>query len=119
GLGARGLRVDEWPARAGLHLTGESGLVLDAEVEVPAETAAGWRYADPDGSPHDVVNCSIAGLSIDVTLPGAERPRSLTTGHGGAYELGMREQDHGVPLAPFDDGCLWCETTGDGRARDR
>ena len=103
GLGARGLRIEESPARCLLHLAGESGLALDAEVEIPAETAAGWRYADPDGSPHDVVNCSIARLSIDVTLPGTERPRSLSTDHGAAYELGMREQDHGVPLAPFDD----------------
>jgi hypothetical protein len=104
GLGARGLRVAESPQRCRLHLAGESGLALDADVEVPAETAAGWRYTDPDGSPHDVANCSIARLSIELTLPGADRPRSLTTDHGGAYELGMREQDHGVPLAPFRDG---------------
>src|SRR5436309_3158181 len=50
GLGARGLRIDESPARCQLHLTGESGLALEADVGVPAETAAGWRYADPDGS---------------------------------------------------------------------
>jgi hypothetical protein len=28
----------------------------------------------------------------------------LASPHGAAYELGMREHDHGVPLAPFDDG---------------
>jgi len=103
GLGARGLRVAESPQRCRLHLAGESGLALDADVEVPAETAAGWRYTDPDGSPHDVANCSIARLSIDVTLPGAERARSLTTDHGGAYELGMRDTDHGIPIQPFPD----------------
>ena len=29
---------------------------------------------------------------------------SLRTPHGAAYELGMRERDHGVPIAPFADG---------------
>ena len=28
----------------------------------------------------------------------------LRSAHGGAYELGMGEHDHGVPLAPFADG---------------
>jgi hypothetical protein len=28
----------------------------------------------------------------------------LRAAHGGAYELGMREHDHGVPIAPFSDG---------------
>ena len=28
----------------------------------------------------------------------------LSTAHGGAYELGMRERDHGVAIAPFPDG---------------
>jgi hypothetical protein len=30
-------------------------------------------------------------------------PRKLTTTHGGAYELGMREAEHAVPLQPFPD----------------
>ncbi len=60
-------------------------------VQVPAGTAAGWRYADPDGGEHDVVNCSIAALEVTVTPPGGER-RSLRAGHGGVYELGMRER---------------------------
>jgi len=29
--------------------------------------------------------------------------RTLRSGHGGAYELGMRERDHGVAIAPFGD----------------
>ena len=72
-------------------------------MEVPAASAAGWRYADPDGGEHDVVNCSIAQLEPDVELPDAAAPRRLRTAHGGAYELGMRERDHGVPIAPFPD----------------
>jgi hypothetical protein len=37
-------------------------------------------------------------------MPGESAPRTLRSPHGGAYELGMRERDHGVPLAPFPDG---------------
>jgi hypothetical protein len=103
GLGARGVRVAESAARCSLTLPGEGGLVLEAHVDSPPGAAAGWRYADPDGGEHDVVNCSVASLSLNV------RPRggaacTLHTAHGAAYELGMRERDHGVALAPFGDG---------------
>jgi hypothetical protein len=104
GLGARGVRVDESAAGCEMRLSGESGLVLEARAQVPGESAAGWRYADPDGSPHDVVNCSVCALELELQLPGAAGSRALRSAHGGAYELGMREQDHGVPLAPFTDG---------------
>jgi hypothetical protein len=52
---------------------------------------------------HDVVNCSIASLALGVHRRG-EPTRMLHSSYGGAYELGMRERDHGVPLAPFSDG---------------
>jgi hypothetical protein len=128
GLTGRGLRVSAGPDGCVLQLGGEHGLGIRAIVEVPHRTAAGWRYSDPreprsevtadgtlrgahpDGleviSPggHDVINCSIAALDLSVRLPGTSERRTLHTVHGGAYELGMRERDHGVPLAPFSDG---------------
>ena len=64
----------------------------------------GWRYADPHGGEHDVVNCSVAALELRVQLGDQSPPRTLRTDHGAAYELGMRERDHGVPIAPFADG---------------
>jgi hypothetical protein len=103
GLGARGLKVAESPARCTLSLPGEGGLTVEAHVNTPPGTSAGWRYADPDGDEHDVVNCSVAALTLNVRPPG-EAARTLHTPHGAAYELGMRERDHGVPLAPFTDG---------------
>jgi hypothetical protein len=104
GLGARGLQVSEGVEGCTLRLPGEHRLVLEARASVPAGTAAGWRYGDPDGGAgHDVVNCSIAGLELTVESPG-EQPRSLRTAHGAVYELGMRERDHGVAIAPFEDG---------------
>jgi hypothetical protein len=104
GLGARALRVREGAAGCELRLPGEGGVRLQARVRVPDGTAAGWRYADPDGSEHDVLNCSIASVELDVALPGEGSPRKLRSDHGGAYELGMRERDHGVAIAPFPDG---------------
>jgi hypothetical protein len=103
GLGARGLLVAESPSRCTLSLPGVDGLMVDAHVATPEGALAGWRYADPDGSGHDVSNCSIADLTLTVRQPG-EAARTLRTPHGAAYELGMREHDHGVPIAPFPDG---------------
>jgi len=51
-----------------------------------------------------VANCSIAALELTVISEGAGAQRLLRAAHGGAYELGMREHDHGVPIAPFSDG---------------
>jgi hypothetical protein len=121
GLGARGVRVAESATRCSLTLPGEGGLVLEAHVDDPPGAAAGWRYADPDGGEHDVVNCSVASLSLNVR-PRGRAATTLHTAHGAAYELGMRtlkgtpsgahpeghrqasERDHGVALAPFGDG---------------
>jgi hypothetical protein len=103
GLGARGLVVAESPSRCTLTLPGADGLTADAHIVAPPEALAGWRYADPDGSGHDVSNCSIAALTLTVRRPG-QAARTLRTAHGAAYELGMREHDHGVPIAPFPDG---------------
>jgi len=109
GLGARGVKVAESPARCTLTLPGENGLLVEAHVDVPGESAAGWRYADPDGGEHDVVNCSVASLTLNAR-PHGGAATTLHTAHGGAYELGMRtlkgtgDLDHGVPIAPFGDG---------------
>jgi hypothetical protein len=109
GVVARGLLVAERPERCVLSLPGTGGLVVEAHVRAPVAALAGWRYTDPDGGRpsdrhrHDVSNCSIAALTLTVRRPG--RPaRTLRTAHGAAYELGMRERDHGVPIAPFGDG---------------
>jgi hypothetical protein len=103
GLGARGLLVAETPTSCKLTLPGSGGLALNAHVQDPEESVAGWRYADPDGGEHDVANSSIAALELAVRKPGSPS-RTLHTPHGAVYELGMREHDHGVPIAPFADG---------------
>ncbi|MGA2319692.1 MAG: hypothetical protein ABSG95_02975 [Solirubrobacteraceae bacterium] len=105
GLRARGPSVAESAEGCSLHLRGERGLSIEARVDVPPQAAAGWRYADPDGeSVHEVMNCSVASLQLSVRAPGAAATRALRSAHACAYELGMRERDHGVPIAPFPDG---------------
>src|SRR4051794_8079996 len=94
---ARGTKIDERPERCVFTVPGK-GLTISGEVSAPQERFVGWVYADPDGSEHTTVNCSIAGMSVRA---GATE---LTTGHGAAYELGMREAPHGWTIQPFGDG---------------
>lgn len=105
--------VTEDPWSAQLELRGAGGLSVRASVTVPPASVAGWRYADPGvagpagagpAGEHDVANCSIAGLELAISRRGEGGRLVLRSAHGGAYELGMRERDHGVPLAPFADG---------------
>lgn len=104
GLRARRPEVQEGVDGCRLTLFGGGGLEVEATVGVPAGAAAGWRYADPDGGEHDVVNCSVAALELNVRTGAGAARRVLSSAHGGAYELGMRERDHGVAIAPFADG---------------
>jgi hypothetical protein len=104
GLRARGVDVDADASGCSVRLGGHGGLRVQARVRVPPDAAAGWRYSDPRSGEHDVVNCSVSALDLDVRLPGKTAARSLHSPHGAAYELGMRERDHGVAIAPFSDG---------------
>jgi hypothetical protein len=79
---------------------GEAAVALgDVRIHVraPLEQTVAWVYADPPGGEHHSLNCSIAALEL------ALEGRTLATAHGGVYELGIRERDHGVPVAPFPD----------------
>jgi hypothetical protein len=93
---ARATKIDEHPDRLRFTLPGK--LTVSGEVSAPREHFVGWIYADPDGSEHNTVNCSIASLRLEVG------GQTLDTSHGAAYELGMRETNHGVPIQPFTDG---------------
>ncbi len=95
-------QVSESASGCELRLAGEQGIQVEARASVPDLGMAGWRYADPDGGAHDVLNCSIATVELTVASPDGRR--TLSVEHGGVYELGMRERDHGVSIAPFADG---------------
>jgi hypothetical protein len=94
--------VRETPQGAQLVLPGK-GVTVSGRVGAEPEWFVGWKYADPDGGGHDVVNCSIASMTLKVEREGRP-PIELHTEHGASFELGMRESDHGVPVQPFPDG---------------
>ena len=103
GLGAiRSSSITEAPTACSFVLPGKDILVR-GRVTAPAKDFVGWVYADPKGPEHNTVNCSVADLELTVERPGLPA-RELTLAAGAAYELGMRETDHGIPVQPYPDG---------------
>jgi hypothetical protein len=103
GIGAaRRTEVDERPDGATFTLPGKE-ITVQGQVGAPRKDFVGWVYADPDGSEHNTVNCSVSDMTLTVSRPG-QPPLTLTAAAGAAYELGMREQDHGMEIQTFPDG---------------
>jgi hypothetical protein len=78
-------------------------IVVRGRVSAPQKDFVGWVYADPKGPEHNTINCSVSDLELTVERP-AQPSRTLTLAAGAAYELGMRETDHGIPIQPYPDG---------------
>jgi len=78
-------------------------IVVRGRVTAPQKNFVGWVYADPKGPEHNTINCSVCDLELTVERPG-QKSRKLSIPAGAAYELGMRETTHGVPLQPYGDG---------------
>jgi hypothetical protein len=103
GMGRTGsTMVAESAQGAQLTLPGARGLEVHVEIGAPKQRFVGWTYGDADGQSHDVVNCSIADLEVTVSRPGLADLELIATGTA-AYELGMREHDHGITMQPFAD----------------
>jgi hypothetical protein len=103
GLGSiRAAKIEEAPAVCSFFLPGKD-IVVHGRVSAPEKDFVGWVYADPKGPEHHTVNCSVADLELTVERPGCP-PRELELPGGAAYELGMRESDHGIPIQPYPDG---------------
>ena len=98
----RSTSVDEQPTECEFELTGKD-IRVHGRVAAEPRKFVGWVYADPVGPEHNTVNCSIADLALVVERKGRE-PRRLECSGAAAYELGMRETDHGIPLQPYPDG---------------
>jgi hypothetical protein len=98
----RRAKVTEAPGHCTFVLSG-SGVEVRGSVSAPPERFVGWVYADPDGSEHHVANCSIADMRLSVSRGGGAASELVVPG-GAAYELGMRERDHGIAIQPFSDG---------------
>jgi hypothetical protein len=103
GLGRiRSASIHESPTYCTFVLPGED-VVVRGRVSAPEKDFVGWVYADPKGPEHNTLNCSAADLELTVETP--DRPaRTLTLSGGAAYEFGMRETDHGIPVQPYPDG---------------
>jgi hypothetical protein len=103
GIGAtRRTEVSERPDGATFTLPGRD-ITVQGEIGAGREDFVGWVYADPDGSEHNAVNCSVSNLLLAVSRP-AQPALTLELAGGAAYELGMRETDHGMAIQPFRDG---------------
>jgi hypothetical protein len=98
----RGASIEEEPTACSFVLPGKD-IVVRGRVSAPRKDFVGWVYADPRGPEHNTVNCSVADLELTVERP-ARPARQLTLAAGAAYELGMRETDHGIPVQPYPDG---------------
>ena len=98
----RSTRIDDAPTSCAFELAGKE-IAVRGRVQATAKDFVAWRYADPDGGEHNTLNCSISDLELTVERPEVE-PQPLETRAGAAYEIGMRETDHGIPVQPYADG---------------
>jgi hypothetical protein len=98
----RSSKIAAAPTSCDFVLPGKD-IQVRGRVAAAAKDFVGWVYADPKGPEHNVVNCSIADLELTVERKG-QPTRRLSLAAGGAYEFGMRETDHGIPLQPYPDG---------------
>ena len=98
----RSTRVEATPTGCEFTLPGKD-VSVRGRVSAPRERFVGWIYADPDGGEHNTVNSSIADIELRVERPG--KPHVHLEGAArAAYELGMKETDHGIPIQPYPDG---------------
>jgi hypothetical protein len=98
----RAAEIEESAGECRFVLPGKD-IVVRGRVSAPKKEFVGWVYADPKGPEHHTINCSVADLELTVERP-ALPPLQLALPAGAAYELGMRETDHGIPIQPFPDG---------------
>ena len=103
GLGhTYGTEIDARPGECAFAVPGKD-VNVKGTVKAGLKDFVAWIYADPVGPEHNVINCSVSDIELKVERPGARHARVGVEG-GAAYELGMREADHGVPVQPYPDG---------------
>jgi hypothetical protein len=95
-------KIDEQPACCEFRLSGRD-VKLRGRVSSEPRNFVAWVYADPKGPEHNTLNCSIADLELELERVGHQLERLEISG-AAAYEIGMRETDHGIPVQPYPDG---------------
>jgi hypothetical protein len=98
----RSASIDATPEACTFVLPGKD-ITVRGRVSAPKKDFVGWIYADPKGPEHNTINCSVSDLELTIERPG-QPSRELTLSAGAAYEFGMRETDHGIPVQPYPDG---------------
>jgi hypothetical protein len=98
----RAASIDARPGSCDFVLPGKD-VVVRGRVSAPTKDFVGWIYADPKGPEHNTINCSVSDLELTVERP-AQPARRLSLSAGAAYEFGMRDTDHGIPIQPCPDG---------------
>jgi hypothetical protein len=94
--------IEESAGECSFVLPGKD-VVARGRVSAPKKDFVGWVYADPKGPEHQTINCSVSDLELTVERPALPAVQ-LTLPAGAAYEFGMRETDHGIPIQPYPDG---------------
>jgi alpha-beta hydrolase superfamily lysophospholipase len=97
----RRTRLTESPTACEFTVAGP-GVVVSGRVMAEPGRMVGWVYTDPAGGQHDTLNCSISDLDMTVDRGGVRR--RLDAAGSAAYEIGMRETDHGIPMQAYPDG---------------
>lgn len=100
GLLTRGTSVVTSDGAADIGLAG-SGVSVSVRAEVPPGEVVGWEYADPCGHRHEVVNCSVADISLVVERGGSRV--TLHPSRRGVLEIGGDRRAFDVALQPFPD----------------
>jgi hypothetical protein len=95
-------KLGEQPTSCRFQLSGKD-VKLRGRVSSKPRNFVAWVYADPKGPEHNTLNCSIADLELEVERRGRE-PQRLELRGGAAYEIGMRQTDHGIPVQRYPDG---------------
>jgi hypothetical protein len=98
----RSASIRETPTTCEFTLPGKDILVR-GKVSAPQKDFVGWIYADPKGPEHNTINCSTSDLELTIERSG-HPAKHLSLEAGAAYELGMRETTHDVPVQPYADG---------------
>ena len=87
--------------RRPLHAAGRRTSPSRGTSAPTASDFVGWIYADPDGSEHNTVNCSIADMTLTVSRPGAAAADAQVAARRGLRARHARERPrHGDPAVP-------------------
>jgi hypothetical protein len=100
GLLSRGTAVRIADDGASIALAGRT-VAVEVDARVSLDSTVGWEYADPSGHRHEVVNSSVAAISVAVDRAGSRE--TFAPVRRGVLEIGGDNRAFDVPLQPYPD----------------